>query len=89
MKIGAPINDPLTGGFLRKLIEHAASSVDQEPPIIDLPPFFGGDNEELEPISGGYRLLVINRDEIPNKGFNRTPESSAAAKPGEFGGGAG
>jgi len=25
----------------------------------------------------------------PNKGFNRTPESSGAAKPGEFGGGAG
>jgi len=25
----------------------------------------------------------------PNNGFNRTPESSAAAKPGEFGGGAG
>jgi len=25
----------------------------------------------------------------PNKGFNRTPESSAAAKPGELGGGAG
>ena len=25
----------------------------------------------------------------PNKGFNRTPESSGPAKPGEFGGGAG
>jgi hypothetical protein len=25
----------------------------------------------------------------PNKGFNRTPESSGPATPGEFGGGAG
>jgi len=29
------------------------------------------------------------RQPSPNKGFNRTPESSGPAKPGEFGGGAG
>lgn len=33
----------------------------------------------------GFPLLPA----LPNKGFNRTPESSGPAKPGEFGGGAG
>ena len=67
MKIGAPIVDRTTGGFLHKLIEHAASVTGQEAPVIDLPPFIGRELEELEPISGGYRLLLINRDKIPNK----------------------
>lgn len=66
MKIGAPIADAGVGGFLRGLIEHAAASNGKEPPIIDLPPFSVRTNEEPAPISGGYRLLVINRDEIPN-----------------------
>jgi hypothetical protein len=34
-------------------------------------------------------MLVPNPASMHNKGFNRTPVSFAAAKPGEFGGGAG
>ena len=34
-------------------------------------------------------MLVPNPASMHNHGFNRTPESSAAAKPGELGGGAG
>ena len=34
-------------------------------------------------------MASIKPPSEPNKGFNRTPESSGPAKPGEFGGGAG
>ena len=47
-------------------------------------------NEVLQQIAVDVSKIRsrIEVDE-PNKGFNRTPVSSAAAKPGEFGGGAG
>ena len=35
------------------------------------------------------RNRSIPKAHSPNKGFNRTPESSRPAKPGEYGGGAG
>ena len=37
----------------------------------------------------GLYLSGKNLENVYNKGFNRTPESSGPAKPGKFGGGAG
>jgi len=37
--------------------------------------------------AGGWRVIIAAN--APKKGFNRTPESSGPAKPGEFGGAAG
>ena len=66
MKIGAPVIDNDTGGFLKRLIENAAKIKGVAAPVIDLPPFFDLQSDDAEPISGGYRLLVINGDDIRN-----------------------
>ncbi len=38
---------------------------------------------------GGMHCFGTPCNQTHNKGFNRTPESTGPAKPGEFGGGAG
>ena len=43
----------------------------------------------LPPLVGASVLFALSYWSEANKGFNRTPESSGPAKPGEFGGGAG
>jgi len=60
MRIGAPVTSPDIGGFLNSLIRKAAENSGEEPPVIDIPVFNEENNDDIDSVGGGYRLLVIN-----------------------------